>query len=334
MDSPGHVDFSNEVSSALRMSDGGLVIVDVNEGVSPQTHTVIKQAWAEKVKICLVLNKIDRLIIDREMDGSAIYQTLVQVVEQVNGIVSELIKADLLETQTGRTAEEFDALLQEEEEKQLFRPETGNVAFSSGYDCWSFTLPGFIPNVAKKVGMNPRALLRFMWDQYYFDPSTKKVSKTAPSHDSKEMFVQFVMQPLVDRYNKFFNEEVVQSTSAIKEAHGKIKEKLGKLMPMEDGVLKMVCDHLPSPDQAQKLRYRQFCPFLANPALPPTYHPIRNAIENCKSGEDIPTSVYVTKMQPFSARLYDITTRAQEKSKEKQRLIAISRVFSGTLKVG
>ena len=81
MDSPGHVDFSNEVSSALRMSDGGLVIVDVSEGVSPQTHTVIKQAWAEKVKLCLVLNKIDRLIVERGMDGSAIYQTLVQTVE-------------------------------------------------------------------------------------------------------------------------------------------------------------------------------------------------------------------------------------------------------------
>lgn len=73
IDSPGHVDFSNEVSSALRMSDGGLVLIDVIEGVSPQTHTVIRQAWAEKVRMCLVLNKIDRLIIDRQMDGAAIY---------------------------------------------------------------------------------------------------------------------------------------------------------------------------------------------------------------------------------------------------------------------
>jgi ribosome assembly protein 1 len=97
IDSPGHVDFSSEVSSALRLSDGGIVIVDVVEGVSPQTYTVIKQAWAEKVKMCLMLNKIDRLIIERGMDGQEVYQQMVQIVEQVNSIVSELIKGDILE---------------------------------------------------------------------------------------------------------------------------------------------------------------------------------------------------------------------------------------------
>ena len=42
IDSPGHVDFSIEVSSAVSLSDGALIMIDVIEGVSPQTTTVIK----------------------------------------------------------------------------------------------------------------------------------------------------------------------------------------------------------------------------------------------------------------------------------------------------
>ena len=91
IDSPGHVDFSIEVSSAVNLSDGALVMIDCIEGVSPQTTTVIRQAWEAKVKTCLVLNKIDRLIVDKWYDAKEIYLWISQIIENANSFFSELI---------------------------------------------------------------------------------------------------------------------------------------------------------------------------------------------------------------------------------------------------
>jgi elongation factor 2 len=88
IDSPGHVDFSSEVTAALRVTDGALVVVDYIEGVSVQTETVLRQAMAELIKPVLMVNKIDRGILELQVDGETMYNTFTKVIENTNVIIA------------------------------------------------------------------------------------------------------------------------------------------------------------------------------------------------------------------------------------------------------
>lgn len=60
IDTPGHADFGGEVERVINMADGALLLVDAAEGPLPQTKQVLKQAIAKKLKIILLINKIDK----------------------------------------------------------------------------------------------------------------------------------------------------------------------------------------------------------------------------------------------------------------------------------
>ncbi len=123
---------------------------------------MLRQAFDEKVKTCLVLNKIDRLVIEKEMTAEEIYVHLLQIVEQVNSIVAELISKEYLSSaqvredlannnpvDAGETDQDFgDDMLEQQENELFFCPEKGNVAFSSALDCWAFNLTGFAQKLA------------------------------------------------------------------------------------------------------------------------------------------------------------------------------------------
>ena len=60
IDTPGHADFSGEVERVINMADGCLLLIDSVEGPMPQTKFVLREAFKKKLKIVVVINKIDR----------------------------------------------------------------------------------------------------------------------------------------------------------------------------------------------------------------------------------------------------------------------------------
>ncbi|XP_021892597.1 LOW QUALITY PROTEIN: elongation factor-like GTPase 1 [Carica papaya] len=180
IDSPGHMDFCSEVSTAARLSDGALVLVDAVEGVHIQTHAVLRQAWIEKLTPCLVLNKIDRLISELKLSPMEAHTRLLRIVHEVNGIVSayqsEKYLSDvdsLLAGPSGDVGDENLDFLEDEED--TFQPQKGNVAFVCALDGWGFGIDEFAEFYAAKLGASVAALRKALWGPQYYNPKTKMI---------------------------------------------------------------------------------------------------------------------------------------------------------------
>ncbi|KAG2439846.1 hypothetical protein HYH02_010478 [Chlamydomonas schloesseri] len=253
IDSPGHVDFCSEVSTAARLSDGGLVVVDAVEGVCIQTHAVLRQAYEEKVKPVLVINKLDRLILELRMSPEEAYGRLRDIVTHANMIWSafasekylreadavlalEAARADQAEAAAaaalaagGEANGEGEEAEAEAEEGDVFDPVAGSVAFGSAADGWAFRLSQFAEMYAEKLGCKPEALVRGLWGDWAFSPKDKRVVRANRRGGAKlkPMFVQFALEPIWKAYTVCdAGEDVAGVLGAIVRSRG-----LGPLVP-------------------------------------------------------------------------------------------------------
>lgn len=304
IDSPGHVDFSSEVTAALRVTDGALVVVDCVSGVCVQTETVLRQAIAERIKPVLFMNKMDRALLELQLEPEDLYQTFQRIVENINVIIA---------TYTDDKGPMGDISVD---------PSKGSVGFGSGLHGWAFTLKQFSEMYAEKFKIDVNKLMTKLWGENFFNGKTKKWSKQK-EEDNKRSFVMYVLDPVFKVFDAVMNYKKEATEDLLKKLNIELKhedkDKDGKALlkvimrtwlPAGEALLQMIAIHLPSPVTAQKYRTELLYEG-------PNDDEVAIAMKNCDA--DGPLMMYVSKMVPTS---------------DKGRFYAFGRVFSGKVATG
>jgi len=306
IDSPGHVDFSSEVTSALRITDGAMVVVDCIEGCAVQTETVLRQSLAERVLPCLFVNKVDRCILELQMEPEDMYGRFRKAVEDVNVIIATYNDALMGDVQVD--------------------PAKGTVAFGSGLHGWGFNVERFAKIYAAKMGVDKAKMMKRLWGDTYFNAKKKtwtNQGQTEAGEDLPRAFCQFIMTPINQLMTSIMNQdkakyEKMMTTLGIvlkgdeKSLEGKplMKRAMQIWINAADTLLSMIVLRLPNPQVAQKYR-------VENLYEGPMDDEGASAIRACDPKG--PLMMYVSKMVPTS---------------DKGRFYAFGRVFSGTIATG
>merc|ERR1712095_16674 len=312
IDSPGHVDFSSEVTAALRVTDGALVGVDCVSGVCVQTETVLRQAIAERIRPVLFMNKMDRALLELQLEQEELFLTFQKIVENVNVIIATYADDD---GPMGIVRVD---------------PCNGSVGFGSGLHGWAFTLKQFSEMYAAKFGVDVDKMGKKLWGENFFNPKTKKWAKTKDD-DNKRSFNMYVLDPIYMVFDAIMNFKKEQTEKLLgklttaggkkvsdilkaeeKELEGKplMKCVMRNWLPAGDAMFQMIVIHLPSPVTAQKYRAELLYEGPHDDAA-------CMGIKNCDP--EAPLMMYVSKMVPTS---------------DKGRFYAFGRVFSGKVATG
>jgi len=231
IDSPGHVDFSMEVSSALQICDGAILLVDVVEGMCARTQSILREAYSQRLVPVLVLNKVDRLCTDLGLTVNESFIRIRNVIENVNAAASNMIfsaraqaldKAHIANSGSGgggsgsgdhninsdsKSTNDHDTNHnldndQDEEMEMIwnFDPVKGNVVFTSAIYGWGFTVPSLARSLfkSKMVNVKPPLMRQYLFGDFKYRPDNCKVIKWKQNDDSPTMFAEYGLKPLWD----------------------------------------------------------------------------------------------------------------------------------------
>lgn len=334
IDSPGHVDFTSEVMAAVRLCDGAVIVVDVVEGVCAQTKVALHLAWAENLKPLLVLNKMDRLILEKKMTTLDAYIHLQQILEQVNAVVGELFATDVLEKTSNETSanaappnEDNEALvfdwnsgLDDADDSTLyFSPEQGNVVFASAWDGWGFSTSQFAHLYAEKLGVRKEVLEKTLWGDFYLNVKAKRILKGAQAKCKKPLFAQLILDNIWEVYDavctrrdKVAVEKITKSLGLTLTARDtrhtdpryQLQALCAQWLPLADALLEMTM-LIPSPAELPEVRVESLMcpPSRSFDSLPEETRQLKKAFLDCSSSDEVPVIVCVSKMVAVETKL-------------------------------
>lgn len=181
--------------------------------------SVLRQAWIDRLRPILVINKLDRLVTELRQTPMEAYHHLSQLIEQANAVMGSFFASERMEddlrwreererriaNKKDTVAEKADAIVNDEmvddfqekdDEDIYFAPEKGNVVFASALGGWGFRVVKFAQIFAAKLGIKEANFKRILWGDFYLDPKTKKVisHKHLRGRSLKPLFVQFVLE--------------------------------------------------------------------------------------------------------------------------------------------
>ena len=333
IDSPGHVDFASEVSTAVRLCDGAFILIDVVEGVCPQTRSALSISYTEGLKPILVLNKIDRLITEMKLSPLDAYVHLTQVLEQVNAVMGELFASDIMEREekeelkketaesmSKRNIEDWQSVLEEVDDSTLyFSPEQGNVLFASATDGWGFGIKEFAEIFSIKLGFSKKVLAKTLWGDYYVNTKTKRIMKGAQEKAKKPLFVQLILDNLWTLYETISIRKDKDKIASMAERldiklttrdlrytdpKAQLKVVFSQWLPLSHACLDAICEIVPAPchltsEKIERLLSGNF----DFSTLPEETQQLKERFLACDSSPGSPTIVFISKMFPVERKM-------------------------------